>query len=130
MCACVASTHPLATSKVYPLKQFEIDKMIAPYSETETDYAIALKENMINPNIVHVTSDVYSAYSMVEAGLGVAFLNKLEPECWEGDVVLLPTEPIVNVDIEIMYLKNEIGPSARKFLDTVCHSIDSSMFGF
>lgn len=128
MCACVAASHPLAKSKVYPLKQFEADKMIAPYSDSETDYAIALKENMINPNIVHVTSDVYSAYSMVEAGLGVAFFNKLEPECWDGNVVLLPTDPIVKVDIEIMYLGNEIGPSARKFLDMVCNNIDCSMF--
>ena len=123
MCACVASSHPLATSKAYPLKRFELDEMIAPYSELETDYAIALKENMITPNIIHITSDVYSAYSMVDAGLGVAFLNKLEPECWEGEVVLLPTEPIVNVDIEIMYLKNEIGPSATKFLEMVSNNL-------
>lgn len=129
MCACVASSHPLATSKAYPLKRFELDEMIAPYSELETDYAIALKENMINPNIVHVTSDVYSAYSMVEAGLGVAFLNKLEPECWNGDVVLLPTEPIVNVDIEIMCLENEIGPSANKFLEMICNNMDCTMLG-
>lgn len=116
MCACVHSSHPMVESGVYPLKLFEIDNLIAPYSASETDYAIALRENQIQPNIVHVTSDVYSAYSMVEAGLGVSFLNRLEPECWDGDVVLLPTSPAVYVDIGIAYMNDCLGPSARELI--------------
>ncbi len=121
MCACVSTSHPLARSASYPLKRFEEDKLIAPYSESETDYAIALKEHHITPNIVHVTSDVYSAYSMVEAGLGVSFLNRLEPECWAGEVILLPTDPVVYVDIGMMYMDGSLGPAARKLIDRVCH---------
>lgn len=119
MCACVPQSHPLAEGDVYPLKRFETDNMIAPYSESETDYAIALREYHVQPNIVHVTSDVYSAYSMVEAGLGVSFLNRLEPECWNGEVILLPTYPVVHVDIGIMYLPCGLGPSAGKLLKAV-----------
>lgn len=116
MCACVPSSHLMVKSGIYPLKLFETDKLIAPYSESETDYAIALKENDVQPNIAHVTTDVYSAYSMVEAGLGVSFLNRLEPECWDGDVVLLPTDPAVNVDIGITYMNDSLGPSARELI--------------
>lgn len=120
MCTCVPADHELVQQGIYPLRRFETDRMIAPYSESETDYALALKANHISPNIVHVTSDVYSAYSMVEAGLGVAFLNRLEPECWDGNVVLLPTEPAVKIDIGIMYLDCGLGPSARKFMERIC----------
>lgn len=115
MCACVPPDHPAVTDAVYPLSRFETDHMIAPYSEAETDYARSLWEQHIVPNIIHVTTDVYSAYSMVEAGLGVAFLNRLEPACWSGDVVLLPTQPPVLIDVGIMLPEEPLSPSAEKF---------------
>lgn len=116
MCALVNPEHECAKYGQYPLKRFETDTMIMPFSGSETDCSITLAEHGINPNIVHRTTDIYAAYSMVEAGIGVTFLNSLEPECWQGNVKSVHVVPECSIDIGMMYFENMLSESAKSFL--------------
>ena len=123
MCACVSPNHPAVKKGIYPLHNFKNDKLIAPYYGIETDYAITLKENKITPNVCHITMDLYSAYSMVEAGLGVALLNSLEAQCWDGNVISLPLDPPMDIEIGIMYLGDRMTTSAVKLYEMLLETL-------
>lgn len=118
MVACLSKDHPLASSEEFPLAQFEKEPFIAPYPDIETDYRLALKNAGIRPDIQYTTTDIYAAYCMAEAGLGVTLLNHLEVESWTGNIVLKPTDPPVTFPIGIMYPEEkEMTVAAKKFLE-------------
>lgn len=117
MVACVPTDHPLAGQKVFPLKRFGEDNYIAPYPNKDTDYGRALESAGIRPNIQYTTTDIYAAYCMVEAGLGVSLLNRLEIESWKGKVKILKTDPEVYFRIGVMYPEaDSMTTAAQRFV--------------
>lgn len=118
MTACVPTNHPLADSRLFPIKQFEKESFIAPYPDYDTDYMRSFEQLGVRPNIKFTTTDIYAAYCMVEAGLGCALLNRLEVEAWNGNVRLIRTDPEISYEIGIMYPK-DISIAANVFLDEI-----------
>jgi DNA-binding transcriptional LysR family regulator len=62
------------------------------------------------------TTDPYSAYLMVEAGLGVSLNQSLTARDWQGGVVVMPLDPPQPVEIGIA-LPETMSPAACKFAD-------------
>lgn len=116
--AWVPSDHPAAARGVYKMKEFESDPYIELYPGKESDASRIFDGHGIRPNTRYTTSDTYAAYSMVEAGLGVAAANGLFRNLWSGDVVSLPLSPSVSVPIGIAVTSADgISPAAKKFRD-------------
>lgn len=125
MVACVPEEHASVKNGCYLLIDYAKDSMVAPYPEEETDYSRSLAQYGIKPNIQYSTLDVYAAYCMVEAGLGVALFNNLELMDWHGKVKLLPTEPEIKLEIGVHYReKRSISKAANCFLDMLKQNIN------
>lgn len=120
MVACISKKNPLSKADVFPLFKFAEEPMAVAFPDIETDYRNALEKYGISPNICYSTSDVYAAYCMVEADLGVSLSNKLEVSNFSGDVALLKTEPPINLEIGIMQnSSNNMTVAAKRFLSFI-----------
>lgn len=113
----VHQNHPCVTLDKYPLQQLKTDPFIQLYPRRETDNSLFFSENGIQPNTRFNTYDVYAAYAMVEAGLGVTLTNELHAHGWGGNVKILPIDPPQVVSIGIAAREEEkMAPAARRFL--------------
>jgi len=120
MVACVSKKNPLSNESVFPLERFGKEPMVVAYPDIETDYRNALEKYDISPNIRYSTSDVFAAYCMVEADLGVSLLNNLEVSDFGGNVALLKTEPPINLEIGIMQTDTkDMTVAAKRFLSYI-----------
>ncbi|MBR5430249.1 MAG: LysR family transcriptional regulator [Firmicutes bacterium] len=118
MVAWLPPEHSRAAVRRYPLKNLEKDPYIQFYPGEETDSELVCRRYDITPNLRYTVSDPYAAYEMVEAGLGVTFLNSLVDGLWSGDVVSLPLLPAVKIPIGIAVPERDcISPAARRFRD-------------
>ncbi|MDO4962048.1 MAG: LysR family transcriptional regulator [Eubacteriales bacterium] len=116
MCVCVAADHPAANEEIYDLRNLKDEKLIMPYADTETNARMLLTQLGIQPLAQYTTTDIYSAYSMAEAGLGVTFLNRIEAESWTGNVKLLKTHPVYTIRTGLMYQEKTLSLTGRRFL--------------
>jgi len=116
----VPEDHPAVKDGTYHLNDLKNEKIIQIYPGMETDNSIFMKKFHIEPNICASTSDVYAAYSMVEAGLGVALINNLLAEKWQGRAVALPldVESEIRIGLASQYTE-ESSPAANAFLEFV-----------
>lgn len=120
MVACISKENPLSKLEVFPLEKFGEEPMAVAYPDVDTDYRSALEERGIKPNIRYSASDVFAAYCMVEAGLGISLSNNLEVSCYDGNVALLKTEPSITLEIGIMYTKpDQMSLAAKRFLANI-----------
>jgi len=123
MVACISKANPLSEMDVLPLDRFGKEPMAVAYPDKETDYRNALARHGITPNIRYSTSDVYAAYCMVEADLGISLSNSLEVSGFGGNVALLKTDPPINLEIGIMYDDSgNMTVAAKRFLHSI-HNI-------
>ena len=120
MVACVSKKNPLSKADVFPLEKFGEEPMAVAYPDVETDYRNALEKYGISPNVRYSTSDIFAAYCMVEADLGISLSNKLEVRDFGGNVALLKTEPPINLEIGIMQNDSEnMTVAAKEFLSYI-----------
>lgn len=75
--ACLPKDHPLTQQHNFPLTAFQEVDFIELYPGMETDSSEMFLRNHIHPNTRYSTSDNFTAYTMVEAGLGVACTNAI-----------------------------------------------------
>ena len=132
MVACISKENPLSKLELFPLEKFGEEPMAVAYPDIDTDYRRALEAHGIKPNIRYSTSDVFAAYCMVEAGLGISLSNHLEVSCYYGNVALLKTEPPITLEIGIMHTKSgQMSLAARKFLTYIlCSKNDGELISF
>jgi len=117
MVACISKKNPLSKEDVFPLEKFREEPMVAAFPDIETDYRNALEKHGISPNIRYSTSDVFAAYCMVEADLGVSLSNRLEVSDFGGNVALLKTDPPINLEIGILQnASKDMTVAAKRFL--------------
>jgi len=117
MVACVSKKNPLSKAEVFPLEKFGEEPMAVAFPDIETDYRNALEKYGVSPNIRYTTSDVFAAYCMVEADLGVSLSNRLEVSDFGGNVTLLKTEPPINLEIGILQnASKDMTVAAKRFL--------------
>lgn len=118
MVAWLPPDHPCAAAASYPLKNLETDAYIQFYPGEETDSELVCRRYGVTPHLRYTVSDPYAAYEMVEAGLGVTFLNGVIDGLWNGDVVSRPLSPAVKIELGVAVPKGDsISPAARRFRD-------------
>lgn len=113
----VPENHHSIDKGYYSLGDFEKETFIQLYPGKETDNSMFLKHKNISPTVNFATSDVYAAYSMVEAGLGVSLTNKLLAENIHGNASVVPLKPSQSIDIGIATPEdNIISPATETFV--------------
>lgn len=122
----VPGEHPAVENQSFPLEDFITEPFIELYPGQETDNSRFFSQKGIRPNTRYSTYDVYAAYSMVEAGLGVTLMNSLLAGNWIGDVVTLPLLPAQSVDIGIAVPEEEkISPAAKRLAEFATERIQN-----
>ena len=116
--------HPDAGLRRFPVHRLADHPfiMIQPGSDTDLDRVFVTAR--IRPDIHFVTKDAYSAYRMVEAGLGISLNQRLIDREWHGRVVTLPFDPpqYVHLGIAIPSLR-DASPAAKKFVEYILRLI-------
>ncbi len=127
ICAWVPPNHPAAGKGMYTVSDLLTDDYIELFPGLETDNSIFLKRNKLYPNTCAATSDIYAAYAMVEAGLGVVLINTLLSHRWEGNVVTLPLDRSSDFEIGVAAnAKEECSPAAEEFLNFILKDLKSA----
>ena len=115
--ALIPADHPLAGSDSIPIAVYAKEQFISIYPGQETDNSRLFESCGIRPNTRYTTADSYTAFTMVEAGLGISMANSLIVKNWAGNVKEIPLDPpqTVEIGIAVPSLK-ELSPAGRKFL--------------
>ncbi|MCQ2550842.1 MAG: LysR family transcriptional regulator [Clostridia bacterium] len=115
--AWLPKNHPLAKGKTFPVKALSAEKFIHTRPGQDTELDRFLREKKIKPNTIFTTSDAFTTYSMVEAGLGISFNNRLVTSRWDLDVVTMPfDEPkFVSLGIAVPSMQSA-SPATKKFI--------------
>jgi DNA-binding transcriptional LysR family regulator len=115
MMAWVPAGSKYASLEKFPLEIVREEPYIEIYSGIDTDNKRILAKNRITPNIRMYAKDSYTAFAMVEAGLGIA-LNEEENCLFKSKKVkIIPVTPVQNVEIGIAAAA-DLSPAARRFL--------------
>ena len=109
--------HPLANAAQFPLEALNDIPFIQPLPEQNTDLERLLSTHHLTPNVRFTTSDNYTAYSMVSAGLGMSLNNALMARSWNGPVAILPFDPpqYITLGIALPSLA-QASPALKKFI--------------
>jgi len=112
--------HPMAQRKAFPLTELAKEPFIAIMPDRDTDLDRLLQEENITPDRRFSTADAYTAFRMVEAGLGISFNNRLISSHWSGGVVTIPFDPprCITLGLAVPVLA-EASPAARAFIRCV-----------
>ena len=93
------NNHELAGAKAFPMERFQQEPYIETYLKQDIDNARVFERCGIRPNTQFSTMDIYTTYSMVEAGLGISMNNQVNSHLWNGTVKHLPLKPEQIVEI-------------------------------
>ncbi len=127
--------HPEAGKMRFPVRRLADYPFIMIQPGSDTDLDRVFSNAKVRPDIHFETKDAYSAYRMVEAGLGISLNQQLISREWHGRVVTIPFDPpqFVHLGIAIPSLK-EASPAAGKFIEYILRIVRSdeqnlSLFG-
>ena len=93
MIAILPRDHPLANAESFPLERCKHEGLIMPAMGKDEDVMTMLKKYGIEPNIVYSTNESFSAWALVENGLGISLTNELIVNGWICDVAKVPVSP-------------------------------------
>lgn len=117
MIAVLPKNHPLAKAPVYPLAQCTREQFIMPAMGRDEDVVKMFRKHHIQPNIVYSTNESFSAWKMVENGLGISMTNELLMHGWQCDVVKLPVNPPESITLGmILPSLRHASPAVRIFV--------------
>ena len=118
MVAWLPQDHPLANAKGFPVSRFETEPFIitAPNNDTELDRLLA--EEKLKPDIRFSTRNGFTTRSMVAAGLGISFNQRLISRSWNDSVVEIPLDPphTLTLGLAAPDLK-EVSPAGKRFIE-------------
>lgn len=110
--------HPLATLPAFPVRQLEKEPFIDELPGEETDIWELCEKEQLHLNVIFTSIDNYTAYKMVEAGLGISLNNRLMTATWQGKVKVLPLSPRQYIELG-MAVPEMISPALGKFIEYV-----------
>ena len=118
--ALVPEEHPLARKDMIEPQDLDGQPFIEPLPNQETNVAHFLTRHQVHPIIRFSTGDMYSCWSMVQAGLGISMDNEVSVTRWSGHVKVLPfaTGDTLQLGIALPSLK-EASPALKKFIEYV-----------
>lgn len=93
--------HPLASRDTVTAEDITKEPIIYPRVHHNTDIDDFFTRHRTAPKTHLITNDPYSAYAMVNAGLGVSVNNRLQSINLKGNVVLKPFSPQERVTLGI-----------------------------
>ena len=129
ICAWVPAFHPAVSEGIYQVRNLWSDDYIELYPDLETDNSIFLEKNQLYPNVCAGTSDIFAAYAMVEAGLGIVLINTLLSRPRNGDVVSLPLDRSSDFEIGVAAKsQEECSPAANEFLNFILPDLKNFVF--
>ena len=129
MIAVLPKNHPLAKAEYYPLTRCYEDSIIMPALGRDYDVLAMFERNKLNPKIRFSTIETYSAMTMIEQGLGVAFSNELLTLRFDADIVRVPVYPEQSITLGIALNSLEYAPPAvRKFIEYAVRELQSDMY--
>ena len=103
----------------------EKESFISTLPGEDTDIDRFFETNHVKPDVRFTTGNDYTAYCMVEAGLGMSLNNRLLSARWKGAVAEVPFDPpqYISLGIAVPSLK-DVSPAARKFIELVLEMLD------
>lgn len=115
--ALVHKDHPAVSKGYYVPEDFAVDPFVMQYSDVETDYSLFFDEVGIVPNAKYSAETERTAFSMIEANIGVTISNKAMVEDYSfKNTVILPLKPSVIIPIGIGTQQTEnMSPAAKTF---------------
>lgn len=115
--AWVPKDHPAARAGELELRALEREPFILVFPGQETDNSRLFARNHITPNTRHAVHDVYGAYAMVEAGLGVTLVSQQISRAFAGRVAAVPLRPAQWLEIGVaLPERGRRSPAADRFV--------------
>lgn len=117
MIAVLPKDHPLANAEVFPLDRCEQEEFIMPAMGKDEDVVKMLEKHGIVPNIVYSTNESFSAWAMIENGLGISITNDLLMHGWNCDVAKIPVSPPEKITLGmILPSVKHASPAVKRFV--------------
>ena len=117
MIAVLPKNHPLAEAEKYPLSRCESEKFIMPAMGRDDDVVKMFRKYGIEPDIAYSTNESFSAWSMVENGLGISITNELLMHGWNCEVAKVPIDPPEKITLGmIMPSVKHASPAVKRFV--------------
>lgn len=124
MVAWLPQGHPLTRAKQLTPKMLEGENFIQPLPQQDTDLDRLLQGENLSMNLRYSTQEAFTAYNMVEAGLGVSLNQRLISQKWHGQVELASFSPpqYFEMGIAVPCLK-EASPATRKLIECIRETV-------
>lgn len=112
--------HPRAGDAAFPLAELEGAPFVEISPNQDTDVSRLLASEHLVPDVRYTTTSSYTAYCMVEAGLGISINNELMTPARQRNVAVLPFDPprFIELGIAIPSLASA-SPATLRFIDCV-----------
>lgn len=117
MIAVLPKDHPLADADEFPLDRCEQEEFIMPAMGKDEDVMKMLSKYDIVPNIVYSTNESFSAWALIENGLGISITNELLMHGWNCDVAKIPVSPPEKITLGmILPSVKHASPAVKRFV--------------
>ena len=117
MIAVLPKDHPLADAKEFPLDRCEQEEFIMPAMGKDEDVMKMLNKYDIVPNIVYSTNESFSAWALIENGLGISITNELLMHGWDCDVAKIPVSPPEKITLGMILPSiKHASPAVKRFV--------------
>ena len=128
MVVCLPPNHPLGAKDYVKLSDLDDENIIMPAYGMDMDVQNLLKGR--SPRCQFTTLESYSAFSMVEQGIGIVLTNELMTHGRVNRMKVLPLDPPQSISLGVAFPSDtQLTPAAAKFIDyakmVIC---DSSAF--
>ncbi|MBO4365165.1 MAG: LysR family transcriptional regulator [Eggerthellaceae bacterium] len=116
--AWVPSNWPEAQLRTLPLSSLEGKPFIMPLPGNKNDVESLLCDLGIQPQVKFAANDGYTAWCMVEQGLGISMNNLLMSAGWSGNVRVMRFNPEQRIELGIAVPSmNTASPATRAFVE-------------
>ena len=128
MVVVVPPDHPLASRSSVLLSDLDNENIIMPAYGMDMDVQNLLKDH--KPRCQFTTLENYSAFGMVEQGLGLVITNELITRGRVNQMKVLPLDPPQSINLGVAFPSDtQLTPAAAKFIEYAKTIIrDSSLF--
>ena len=117
MIAVLPKSHSFAKAERYPLDQCVNERFIMPAMGRDEDVVKMFRKHNIEPDIVYSTNESFSAWAMVENGLGISITNELLMHGWNCDVAKIPVYPPEKITLGMILPSiKHASPAVKRFV--------------
>ena len=117
MIAVLPKSHSFANAERYPLDQCVNERFIMPAMGRDEDVVKMFRKHNIEPDIVYSTNESFSAWAMVENGLGISITNELLMHGWNCDVAKIPVYPPEKITLGMILPSiKHASPAVKRFV--------------